>query len=170
MNSIKVLDVTLRDGGCVNNFNFGQAYMDMILEALENSGVDFIELGYLDEKNGTEQGRTQYNNERVIYQHFLKHKKPGVTYVAMMDYGKFDPNGMEERTPNGIDGIRIAFHKKDWRDVIQLARGIINKGYQVYIQPMLTMRYTDAELLQLIDAVNTQLPDAAGFYIVDSFG
>ena len=35
MNSIKVLDVTLRDGGCVNDFNFGQEYMDKILFALE---------------------------------------------------------------------------------------------------------------------------------------
>lgn len=28
MNNLKVLDVTLRDGGCVIDFNFGQAYME----------------------------------------------------------------------------------------------------------------------------------------------
>ena len=27
MNSLKVLDVTLRDGGCVNDFNFGQTFL-----------------------------------------------------------------------------------------------------------------------------------------------
>ena len=59
MNSIKVLDVTLRDGGCVSDFNFGQAYMDQILSGLEKSGVDIIELGYLDVKKGSVQGRTQ---------------------------------------------------------------------------------------------------------------
>ena len=32
MNKLSVLDVTLRDGGCVNNFNFGQEYMEKILE------------------------------------------------------------------------------------------------------------------------------------------
>lgn len=31
MKKITVLDVTLRDGGCVNNFNFGQVYMEKIL-------------------------------------------------------------------------------------------------------------------------------------------
>ena len=31
MKSIKVLDVTLRDGGCVNNFDFGIAHMNKIL-------------------------------------------------------------------------------------------------------------------------------------------
>ena len=44
MNSLKVLDVTLRDGGCVNDFNFGQTYMEKILTALESSGVDIIEI------------------------------------------------------------------------------------------------------------------------------
>ena len=54
MNSLKVLDVTLRDGGCVNNFNFGQAYMEKILEAQETSGIDIIEMGYIDENKGSE--------------------------------------------------------------------------------------------------------------------
>ena len=97
MKSLKVLDVTLRDGGCVNDFNFGQFNMERILQAQEASGVDFIELGYIDQNKGTEAGRTQYINEKVIYQHFIKGKKPGVTYVAMMDYGKFDVTKLEER-------------------------------------------------------------------------
>lgn len=170
MNSIKVLDVTLRDGGCVNDFNFGQEYMDKILSALEKSGADFIELGYIDENKGSVQGRTQYCDERVITQHFLKQKKPGITYVAMMDYGKFDIEKLHVKTVNSIDGIRMAFHKKDWKKAVALGRRVIEKGYQFYIQPMLTMRYSDMELLELIQTVNAELPDASGFYIVDSFG
>ena len=54
MNKITVLDVTLRDGGCVNNFNFGQVYMEKILKAQEESGVEMTEMGYIDEKNGSE--------------------------------------------------------------------------------------------------------------------
>ena len=53
MNSLKVVDVTLRDGGCVNDFNFGQNYMDKILAAQEASGVDYIEMGYIDENKGS---------------------------------------------------------------------------------------------------------------------
>lgn len=170
MNSVKVLDVTLRDGGCVNNFNFGQEYMDTILSALERSGVDIIELGYLNETKGSERGRTEYCNEQVIEQHFLKKKLPGITYVAMMDYGKFNVDLLKPKTGGSIDGIRLAFHKKNWRDMIPLGQKILQKGYQFYIQPMLTLRYSDVELLELIQCVNEQLPDASGFYIVDSFG
>ena len=170
MNSLKVLDVTLRDGGCVNDFNFGQNYMEKILAAQEASGVDIIEMGYIDENKGSASGRTQYINEKVIPEYILKHKKPGVTYVAMMDYGKFNVDNLGSKTEDGIDGIRMAFHKKNRKDIIELGRKIIDKGYKFFIQPMITLRYSDAELLELINMVNTELPDAAGFYIVDSFG
>lgn len=170
MNSIKVLDVTLRDGGCVNDFCFGQTYMEKILKAQEAAGIDIIEMGYIDDKKGTVSGRTQYINEQVIHEHFLKNKKPGVTYVAMMDYGKFNVDNLQPRTENSIDGIRMAFHKKNRLDMVPLGRKIMEKGYKFFIQPMITLRYSDAEILELIDMVNKELPDASGFYIVDSFG
>lgn len=170
MKTLKVLDVTLRDGGCVNDFNFGQTYMEKILAAQEASGVDIIEMGYVDENKGSVSGRTQYINEQVISQSILKNKKPGITYVAMMDYGKFNVDKLQPRTAEAIDGIRMAFHKKNRFDVIEIGRKIIEKGYQFYIQPMITLRYSDAELLELIELVNERLSDASGFYIVDSFG
>lgn len=170
MNSLRVLDVTLRDGGCVNDFNFGQNYMEKILAAQETAGIDIIELGYIDEKKGSEYGRTQFINEEVISQTILRKKKPGVTYVAMIDYGKFNVENLKPHTKEGIDGIRVAFHKKNCTDIISLGRKIIEKGYQFYIQPMITICYTDVELLELIGLVNAELPDATGFYIVDSFG
>lgn len=170
MNSIRVLDVTLRDGGCVNDFNFGQAYMNKILSGLEQSGVDIIELGYIDTNNGSAEGRTKFCDEKVITKHFLHTKKPGTTYVAMFDFGKFDPDNLQPYTSNGIDGLRIAFHKKDRFNMIPFARKVLEKGYQVFIQPMTIMRYTDSELLEFIDTVNRELPEASAFYIVDSFG
>ena len=170
MNSLKVLDVTLRDGGCVNDFNFGQTYMEKILTALESSGVDIIEIGYIDENKGSVSGRTQYINEQVISECILKHKKPGVTYVAMMDYGKFNVDNLHPHTDCNIDGIRMAFHKKNRFDIIELGRKIISKGYKLFIQPMITLRYSDSELLELINIMNQELPGASGFYIVDSFG
>lgn len=170
MNSIKVLDVTLRDGGCVIDFNFGQSYMNQILTGLELSGVDMIELGYLDSKKGTERERTQYCNEQVIPQFLLKKKKPGITYVAMFDYGKFDPEYLQPCDGKGIDGLRLAFHKKDRFNMVPLAKKVMEKGYQLYIQPMAIMRYSDSEILELIDVVNSELTGASAFYVVDSFG
>ena len=170
MSNIKVLDVTLRDGGCVNDFNFGQDYMTKILNALEKSNVDYIELGYIDDKQGSPEGRTKYINEQVIPQKLLTDKKTDVKYVAMIDYGKFDFDNLHQKTEKDIDGIRIAFHKKDWKKIADIGKLIIGKGYELFIQPMLTARYSDRELLDLIDMVNSELSEATAFYIVDSFG
>ena len=74
MKNLKVLDVTLRDGGCINDFNFGQSYMEKILDAQEKSNIDIIELGYIDEKKGSTSGRTQYLDETVIPKIILKNK------------------------------------------------------------------------------------------------
>jgi len=170
MKNICVLDVTLRDGGCVNNFNFGEKYMCEILSSLEASGVEYIELGYIDENKGSETGRTQFISEKVISEYFLTHKSKKCSYVAMMDYGKFDARNFGARTPRSIDGIRVAFHKKDWKDAINTCKEVLNKGYELFVQPMLIMRYTDSEILELVSAINRELPNAKGVYIVDSFG
>jgi 4-hydroxy 2-oxovalerate aldolase len=165
-----VLDVTLRDGGCVNDFAFGQTYMDKILEAQEKAGIDIIELGYLDEMHGSESGRTKFISEKSIYKSFLKNKRPGIVYVAMLDYGKFDVNNLESYNVNGVDGIRLAFHKKDCLKAIAAGKIILEKGYELFMQPMITLRYSDEELITLIDNINKTMPSIKALYIVDSFG
>lgn len=167
--NIQVLDCTLRDGGCVNDFNFGDTYIQKIKAGLENSRVDIIECGYIDAKNGSQTGRTQYIDDLAI-RNVLTSKQSGTLYVAMFDYGKFDPANLAPRTEGSIDGIRIAFHKKDWQNALNAAGIVQEKGYRVFIQPMLILRYSDSEILELTQAVNTQLPQAEAFYIVDSFG
>lgn len=170
MRNIRMLDCTLRDGGCVNNFNFGEMYMNQILSGIEDSGIEIVELGYIDTKDGSPAGRTKFSDEKIICQNFLKDKKTGVTYVAMMDYGKFNPDIMEPRSEKSIDGLRLAFHKKNRKDILPIARKIIDKGYELFIQPMTGLRYSDEEMLDLIHDVNTYLPETTAFYIVDSFG
>ncbi len=170
MNSLKILDVTLRDGGCVNNFEFGQRRIERIIDSLEAAGVEYIEVGYIDQKNGSKSDRTQYCDEQVISDRILKNKKPGVIYVAMIDYGKYDIEKLQPYDGRGIDGIRMAFHKKDCRKIVEVGRKILDKGYRFFVQPMITLRYSDKELLELIEMVNAELPEASAFYIVDSFG
>ena len=45
--SISVLDCTLRDGGYVNNFKFGNRRIKSIIRRLSNAGVDIVECGFL---------------------------------------------------------------------------------------------------------------------------
>lgn len=168
MSNIRVLDVTLRDGGIVNDFRFGEDNMKAILHAVEDSGVDFIELGYLEKNTGTERGRSQFINEKVIPKFFLTEKRPGITYSVMFDYGKFDIDNLGDRTETGVDAIRFAFHKRNFQDVKPIYEKIIKKGYETYMQPMVTLHYTNEELEELVELANSL--SIRGFYFVDTFG
>lgn len=168
---IELVDVTLRDGGIVINFDYGLERMQKIKATLEASGIEYIETGYIDEKKGSPEGRTCFDNEVSIETTLLRTgKKPGVTYFAMIDYGTFDVNKLQPRSQGGIDGIRLAFHKENWEASIEWGKVIMAKGYDLYIQPMVSMRYTDEEYRHLIQVCNAELAGAKGFYVVDSFG
>lgn len=170
MRKVNVVDVTLRDGGCVINFDFGYRNMCSILEGLNASSIDCVEIGYIHASKGSEEGRTQFSNDQAANHFLLGKKKKQTTYLAMVDYGTFDVEQLAIRTENSIDGIRLAFHKKDFRNIGEIGRRVMEKGYLFFVQPMLTLRYRDAELLELIDLVNYEIPNTAAFYIVDSFG
>lgn len=166
---VNLLDCTLRDGGCVNNFNFGSIAMNKIKKSLEQSNVDVIEIGYVNDKKGSNEDRTQFISVDAANA-FLAKKKKNVKYVAMIDYGTYDFSKLPKRVIDGIDGIRLAFHKKDYSKAVEIAKIIYENGYDVFLQPMLILTYSDDELIDLIKLVNKLVPFATAFYIVDSFG
>lgn len=168
---ISLLDCTMRDGGCVNDFAFGIDTMGRLLHAIEQSGVQYVELGYLDEAKGASERKTMYSDIQAIRNnHLLDRKKDGLTYLVMIDYGKYPEESLPPRTPDGLDGIRLCFHKKDREAAIQIGRKIKDKGYRLILQAMVCTRYTDEEFEAVIRQAAEAIPELDAFYIVDSFG
>ena len=165
--NIQVLDCTLRDGGYVNNWNFGQQSIHFILSKLQQSHIDIIECGYLNASRPTTNDSTQFSSFEQLAR-FLPKQRHGEQYVAMIDYGHFPIEALPCKKENTLDGIRICFHKKNWHDAITFAKQVSDKGYLVFLQPMVINSYSDSELLDLIDAANTLMPFA--LYFADSFG
>ena len=50
MSNIKILDCTLRDGGHVNNSEFGKKVIQDVSVGLTKANIDYVEMGFL--KNG----------------------------------------------------------------------------------------------------------------------
>ena len=169
--NINLLDCTLRDGGIVIDFDFGIDRMQEIKNTLENSGVNYIECGYINERKGSPCGKTCFDNEISIRNTLLASgKRNGISYVAIIDHGTFNLDNLHPRDSQGIDGIRYAFHKEDMRAALTEAKKIIAKGYNLFIQPMVSIRYSDEEFREMIELCNAELSAAYAFYIVDSFG
>lgn len=167
MNRIKVLDCTLRDGGYCNQWKFGYHNIQKIIDRLTEAELDIIECGFLSEKVQYDKNVTKFATVEEISE-FLPQRREGKLFVAMVNYGEYDAGKLPVRSEGQIDGIRVAFHKKDLEGALELCRAIGQKGYQVFVQPMVSVSYTDEEFLYLIRLVNEVRPYA--FYIVDSFG
>ena len=171
MGEIGILDCTLRDGGWINNFEFGKQGMNDILSAIYESGIEYAELGYLDKKMGSPLERSMFSNFDAIRDNGLLEKKNDkLQLFVMIDYGKYPVDELPECSETGIDGIRLCFHKKDIENIIPIGRKIIDKGYKLIIQPMVCTRYSESEFVQFIFELMHVIPDIYAFYIVDSFG
>lgn len=167
MNKIKLLDCTLRDGGYCNNWIFGDKNINLIIESLVNAKVDIVECGFLTEKEESDTNRTKYTDLKQLDSIYAS-KLLNTKLVVMINYGEYNIDYLPLKDESLVEGIRLAFHKKDAFIALEEARKIKEKGYKVFLQPMISMNYKDDEFLDLIKKVNILEPYA--FYIVDSFG
>lgn len=167
MNTIHVLDCTLRDGGYCNQWKFGFDNTKKITQSLIDANVDIIECGFLTNKAKYDPDVTRFTSVKELSA-VIPADRNGKLFVAMMNYGEYNMADLPDYDGSSVDGIRVAFHKKDLAQALQVCREVKAKGYLVFVQAMVSLSYTDEEFLSLISAVNEIEPYA--FYIVDSFG
>ena len=167
MNRVHILDCTLRDGGYCNLWDFGFENTKDIISGLIKSNVEIIECGFLTDKVKYNKNVTKFTDLKELSS-VIPDKRDGKLFVAMVNYGEYDINLLPNYDGSSIDGIRVAFHKKDMSEALDLCEKIQSKGYKVFIQAMVSLSYTDEEFLRLINYANKIGPYA--FYIVDSFG
>lgn len=165
--AISILDCTLRDGGYINNWEFLCKQSTRIIKALNKSNIDIVELGYLDDKNGKSSDSTLFNSVESVG-NLINEIDLSFNKVVMINLFDFDVNKLPQQLGTQIDGIRLAFHKKDIKEALVQAQKVIDLGYQLFFQPMVTKSYSDEDFLSVIRQAN-QLKIHA-FYIVDSFG
>lgn len=168
MNNIKVLDCTLRDGGYVNNWNFGKESISNIITQLLSAKIDVIECGFVSQSKETDVNKSIYRDLDEIDEYYNSNVPSDSVMVCMINYGEFDIDDLPEYNGGLIKGIRLAFHKKDLVNALEMCKSIKEKGYLTFVQPMVTQNYSDYELKLLVDTSNEFNPDV--LYIVDSFG
>ena len=86
-NNVKILDCTLRDGGYVNDWDFGHSVITGTYKRLDEAGVDYIEVGFLDDRREFDINRSIMPNTDAINKVFANVEKKHAIPVAMIDYG-----------------------------------------------------------------------------------
>lgn len=162
--NIKLLDCTLRDGGHVIDWQFGDAKIDRIINNLDKAKIDYIEIGFLRD--------VDYSKDRSLFSsieqadNYLENRRVSSNFTLMIrpDWISFDflPHA------NKINTLRWAFHEKDFPILVKQVQIAKKAGYAVYLNPINVFSYTEKSLVRLLGKLNDLEPD--GVSIVDTFG
>ncbi|MBP3476283.1 MAG: aldolase catalytic domain-containing protein [Lachnospiraceae bacterium] len=166
MANIRLLDCTLRDGGYINDWNFGKHTIQDILAKLVESNVDYVEVGFLRDCE-YEPDKSLFNNCAEIA-NILPENRGKTKFTAMSLHNKYSIDKLEPYDGKTIDAIRVTFHDYDIDEGLAYIRRVKEKGYKVFVNPINIMGYSDEMILQLLKKVNELHPYA--FSIVDTFG
>lgn len=172
---MKILDCTLRDGGYYNNWDFDFTKARELIMALNESGVDIIEVGYKSCDNSGFGGLFKYCNESMLqYLKDYTHSE----YAFMIDIKEFMVGDQVNLTaldqcvqPTNISvfsWVRLASHFSTLHAVPEFINYFKEKGYQICFNLMGGSLLSDDQILEAIGTVNDNPPEV--FYIADSFG
>ena len=167
MGKISLLDCTLRDGGYINDWNFGKEAIIGIGDKLSNTGVEYFELGFL-KGDSYDENKAMFPDIKSI-ENVLKPKHDNLKYVGMLDMSSpIDKKCITVYDNKSLDMIRVIFKKGKIDLAIEYGNYIKQKGYKLSMNIVSTDQYNDEELIDVIDKLNAMCPDCVA--IVDTFG
>lgn len=174
---IQILDCTLRDGGLgledaeKNNIAFKKFSLhdrERVARHLSESKLDIIELGSIEITQDDRTGFAIYPDIETISAIMPKKKGENQIFAALYRGPDTPIENIPEWNPSLCEAVRVILRYSELEKSVKFCEALARKGYKVFVQPMLTMRYTDAEIEYLIDAANKM--NAYALYFVDSYG
>jgi len=168
MNDIKLLDCTLRDGGYVNDWEFGHDNLLSIFERQVDAGVDVIEVGFLDERRPFDINRSIMPDTKSVAEIWGSVKQKPEAVFGMVDYGTCAIENIQPCEESFLDGIRVIFKQHLLKEALEYCAQIKALGYKVCAQLVSVTTYSDEDLLDMVRQVNEVEPYAVG--MVDTYG
>lgn len=177
MGKIQILDCTLRDGGLgledaqknnISTVKFSTIDRANIGRLLVDSKLDIVELGSIEKVNDDRKGYCIYPNIENISKVMPRRTNNNQLFTALYRGPDTPLNEIPRWNESLVDAVRVIIRYSELQKSLDFCAGLAKKGYKVFVQPMLTMRYTDDELDRLIEASNEM--GAYALYFVDSYG
>jgi len=172
---LKVLDCTIRDGGLVNDSNFSDAEVKAVYEACVESGIDYMEIGYMNTEEAFP--RTQYGPWRHCHEEDLRRvvgdhdpEKTGLKLAVMIDAGgKSDwQNALLPKSQSVISLARVACYANQISEAVEMLHHAHELGYETSLNIMAISTVKDVEIDEVLDIARTT--PAQVVVVVDSNG
>lgn len=168
---IKVMDVTIRDGGLMNDHKFDVALVSAVYKAVCDAGIDYMELGYKASKrifSTTDNGLWKFCDEDVI-RRAIGEKHPDVKLSVMADAERTDYHiDILPRDKSVLDMIRVATYVHQIPTALDMIKDARGKGYETSVNLMAISTVPEYELDSALEVLGQSEADVV--YLVDSFG
>ncbi len=168
---IRVMDVTIRDGGLCNNFEFTDEFVSELYKTNVKSGVDYMEFGYRASKNMfnvDEYGKWKFCNEEDI-RAIVGDNNSDMKISVMADVGRCDyKTDFLPKSESVIDMVRVACYVHQMSSAIEMIEHFHSLGYETTCNIMAVSQVSSEQIMQALKMLSASSVDV--IYLVDSYG
>ncbi len=158
-----VLDVTVRDGGYLNDWQFSAAQIDAAISIAAGADADIIEVGYFDDEPGLPEGAACPPS--MLRR--LQRLRGDALLAAMIRPSVSQPDAVLKARAGLVDLLRIPVDVRRPMLAVDLARRCRAHGYAVSFNFTSVSCFTPAQLGAATRAV---VDHASAIYLADSRG
>lgn len=168
--TVRVVDVTLRDGGYRNNFDFGMAYIKDHVRLMQKAGVDFIEIGY---RNGSAVkiegiGRTGLSENDYI--EALREACPQAQLGVIAHAHNITDQDVHDLKALGVKLLRLCLNADNLEETVRLALLAKQLGLTTTINVVRISSYTESALAAVLAGIAAHSHAFDVVYTADSNG
>lgn len=168
MKNIYLLDVTLRDGGYCNNFNFGTKLSCNVIDNLTKANIDFIEVGY---KNGSAKEIRDIGPNGICNYFFLKNLKkenPKASLVVILHAKNCQEIDLLQLVAAGVCFVRFCISS----EVTEHEKKLIKFAKEIGLTVSANITRVSEKVIEQIDSIVSDLNNLNVdiIYLADSNG
>ena len=168
---VKLIDVTIRDGGFSNQWNFTKDEVVQGLQCASDSGIDYFEIGYLMNKDLMSPGDGMYRNVSFeCINEIVDTVRPKCQISVLIDYWRYSIEQLPPQSETSIDLIRVTCYMERVQEAIDYLILVKALGYSVSLNVMCGSYLSSDIIKSLKQKVNEYSDLLDYFYIADTFG
>ena len=168
---IKVVDVTIRDGGLMNDHQFTDDVVRGVYESCVEAGIDYMEIGYINSREQFppgEFGPWKHCREEDI-RRIVGDNNTSLKLAAMADAEKSDyKTDILPASESVLDMIRVATYIHQMPLALDMVKDAHDKGYETTLNLMAVSTVPESEVKSALEMLVHS--DVGAVYVVDSFG
>ena len=172
MEKFNILDCTLRDGGYYNNWNFSKNFINEYLKFINNSGIEFVELGFSQLKNDKKKGLCyNINNQLLTKLKIPKNIKIGIMINAQeIIKKKINPKNFRKLILKlkKISFLRVACHFNEVSKILPHLKVLKFMKIKLAINLMQISEQNDRKIQSVLKKIAVEKIDI--IYFADSLG